>query len=164
MHGATTTDAEFLVNKAIGRDKSDACFQSAVSKAKRNLKKAPGGRRAWIFYQAIFGKYKPHRPVCEMIDALIDAEAPEEDVEKIAFFFVNYMHSRYASKEVRQPNVREALRIESHTDADADKVQADAMLEESATNLVRVIEVTGKEVRAGQQLLNACRRKLGLVS
>jgi hypothetical protein len=164
MQHATTERTEILVSRAVAQDKVDRAWQAAVSKAKRGLKKAPGGRRAWIWYQAVFGAYNPHRAICEFIDMLVDSDAPEEDAEAIAFFFVSYMHARYASKEVRQPCVREALRLESHTDADADKVQADAMLEDSPTNLVRVIEVTGKEVRAGQLLLDACRRKLGIVS
>src|SRR4051812_39557096 len=115
---ATTANPEILVSKALGRDKSDACFQAAVSKAKRSLKKAPGGRRAWIFYQSVFGAYKPQRPVCEMIDALVAAGAPEEDVEGIAYYFVSYLHAKYAAKEAAPAPVKEALclAIDSNSD------------------------------------------------
>jgi hypothetical protein len=162
---ATTAEQEVLVTKAVGRDKSDALFQSAVSKAKRSLKKAPGGRRAWIFYQSVFGAYKPQKPVLEIIDALIEAGAPREDVDALAYYFVSYTEAKYASREVEQMSVKDTLTLAITADTDEVKAEAEALSDpDSPAALEKVIEATIRDTKSNESVLAICRRKLAAYS
>lgn len=161
MSVATKEVTECLVKAAVDRDRVDQAFQSAVNKLTRSLKRRPGGRRKWIFDQAVFGAYKPHRPILEMMDLVIDdPDCKEEDVEPIADFFRSYMYARFAQKEIAAPSVREALRLETHADAEADKAQSDAAMDPTPGNLERVIETTSTHERASETLLSVCRRNI----
>lgn len=160
MGVATKPETESLVKAAVDRDRVDETFKSVVLKLTRHLKARPGGRRKWIFDQAVFGAYKPHRPILEMIDRCIEANAPEEDVEQLAHFFVDYINTRYAAKEVALPSVKEALRLETHADAAADMAQGDAAMDDTPGNLERTIETTSSHIRTEETLLDVCRRKL----
>lgn len=160
MRTATTESKEVLVSKALHRDRVDGFFRDAVKKARRTLKRAPGGTREWIWYQCSHGAYNPQRAILEMLDLLIDADAPEEDVEGIAQFFVSYVNGRYASKETKAPTVREALRLKLHADAEAEKADVDATIDPTLGNLERVCDTTQREVSAETTLLSVCRDSL----
>lgn len=162
MVGATKRDAEGLVQKAVDRDKVDQTFQSVVLKLTRSLKARPGGRRKWIFDQGVFGAYKPHRPILEMIDLCIEADAPEEDVEQIAQFFVDYVNIRYGAKELAPLSIKEALRLKLHADTEAIQADSDALaqMDPSTGSMEKVCDTTSREVRAEETLLSVCRRNI----
>jgi hypothetical protein len=160
---ATTEKSEVLVSRALWLDRIDQSFQSAVTKARRALKRAPGGRRKWIFYQAAFGAFKPHRPICEMIDALVEAGAPEEDVEALSYFFVRYADALYAKKRTEPTaSVKETLKLAITSDTDEVNAAAAAIAEpDSVASLERLIEATVRDNRSNESVLNVCRRKVG---
>lgn len=163
MNGSATTQSiETLVKRVFVRDKADSLFRSAVKKSHRALKKAPGGVRSWLFYQTEHGAINPQRAIFEMIDHDIDANAPKTDVDLIAQVFADYIDQRYAEREATKqaPTVGEALRLECHADADADKAQADAALNPTLGNLERVVEATARHEATEETLLTVCRREL----
>lgn len=165
---ATTQSVENLVRQSFVRDKMDELWRRAVKLSHRALKVAPGGHRKWIFYQAEHGPYVPHRAIQEMIDLLTTAGAPDEDVSLIAQYFVDYteqrLAERHASRQQGVPSVREALRLETHADAEADCAQADAAVNPTPGNLEKVLQTTARLVTAEEVLTSVCRRELRMTS
>lgn len=161
-HSATRIDAELLVTRALQKDRDESELQTAFNKLTRNLKCRPGNRRRWIFDQVSHGTYRPWRSLTEPIDLAIDAGAPEKDVQSIATALALYISGRYRAL-APVPCVREALRLEAHLDADADRAQMDAAVDPSPANLERVVETTVAHKQGTENLVHACFRHLGLV-
>lgn len=161
---ATTESVETLVRHSFVRDKADELWRHAVKLSHRALRVAPGGVRKWVFYQAEHGAYVPHRAIQEMIDLVIEAGAPDEDASQIGQYFVDYTEQRLAERRASRqsglPTVREALRLETHADAEADCAQADAALDPTLGNLERVVDATARHEQAEETLLTVCRRAL----
>jgi hypothetical protein len=162
MSVATKRNEESLVKAAVDHDRIDRQFSTIVNRLTRTLKARPGGRRKWIFDQAVFGKYKPHRAIIEMIDLCVDAGSPEEDVEQLAQFFVQYINDKYAAKQVEDlSTVRDVLKLAITADTDEVKAEAQAIAEpESISALEQVIDATVRDTRSNENVLSICRRKL----
>lgn len=158
---ATKNDAEILVHAAVQRDRDERELQAAFNKMTRSIKCRPGGRRRWIFDQTSHGTYRPWRSLTEPIDMAIEAGAPQQDVQAITLALALYITGRYRELDPL-PCVKEALRLEAHLDADADRVQADALADPSPSNLERVVEATTAHERAEETLVHACFRHLGI--
>jgi len=158
---ATRKHSEVLPYRALFRDKLEGMIQSAFMKLTRSLKKRPGGRRRWIYDQAAFGGYRPWRALTEPIDLAIAAGAPIEDVMPLIDALAAYVQAHYPVRE--NPCIKEALRVEAHLDADADKAQADAAADPTPGNLERVLDATSRHEQAEETLMLACRSALRVV-
>lgn len=156
---ATRINAKIFA--AVQRDRDEAMLQESFNRLTRSVKCRPGGRRRWIFDQTSAGNYRPWRSLTEPIDLAIEAGAPQVDVQAIATALALYITGRYEARSPA-PCVREALRLEAHLDADADKAQADAQADPSSANLARVVEATVAHEKSAESLIHACFRHIGL--
>lgn len=155
---ATRIGTETLVKNALMQDSFDRFFQAAFLKLTRHLKRAPGGRRAWIFYQASHGTYKPWKPLVEAIRlAMAEPDCQEDDAMAIVHCLAGLVHAHYAAKECEVATVKEALRLSISTDTEEIAAQADALANPSDANIERVIEKTSIDDRADRTLLTLLR-------
>jgi hypothetical protein len=103
----------------------------------------------------MIGNHNPHRPILELIDALIKEEAPEGDTEEIAYFFLRYIQTRYAVKHAREMSVNEALKLKLCADAASVEPGVDVLMHPGPGTLEVIEERVRTEMRAEESLLEA---------